>query len=256
MDFRLHLIVGVNSAETGGGASTQDRRPLPGSQDYLRTRAGKPTSPVCVGPVRRWAPAILAQSHGHADGPVNRCLRYFTSCLDVKCGIVAKVEQSHRAVSREIAVEGLEQAAILMVRHLAVRTGLGLTANLTLGTLNREGPARVTALAAAASIGQPAMTELVQRLERQRLVTRVEDPGDGRAAVVTITNAGRALLDDQQRDRRDRMAELLTGLPADDEVTLTLAMHVALPIIRRLIDDAQQSRTLVDSDTPISQSRT
>ena len=33
-------------------------------------------------------------------------------------------------------------------------------------------------------------------------------------------------------------------------------MHVALAIIRRLIDDAQQSRTQVDSGTPISQSRT
>ena len=74
--------------------------------------------------------------------------------------------------------------------------------------------------------------------------------------MVTITDAGRALLDDQQHDRRDRMAELLTALPAQEEVTLTLAMHVALPIIRRLIDDAQQSRTQTDSDTPISQSRT
>jgi len=169
---------------------------------------------------------------------------------------IYEVKESYRGVSREIAVEGLEQAAILMVRHLAVRTGLGLTANLTLGTLNREGPARVTVLAAAASIGQPAMTELIQRLERQSLVTRVDDPGDGRAAVVTITNAGRALLDDLQRDRRDRMAELLTALPAEDEVTLTLAMHVALPIIRRLIEDAQQFRTQTDGDTPSSQSRT
>jgi DNA-binding MarR family transcriptional regulator len=160
------------------------------------------------------------------------------------------VEQSSRGVSRENAVEGLEQAAILTVRHLAYRTGLSLTANMTLGTLHREGPARVTVLAAAANIGQPAMTELVQRLERQRLVTRVDDPGDGRAALVTITNAGRALLDDQACDRRDRLAELLTALPAGDKVTLTLAMHVALPIIRRLIDDAQQSRTQADSYTP------
>jgi len=33
-------------------------------------------------------------------------------------------------------------------------------------------------------------------------------------------------------------------------------MHVALPIIRRLIDDAQQSRTQTDGDIPISQLRT
>jgi DNA-binding MarR family transcriptional regulator len=162
------------------------------------------------------------------------------------------VAESYRGVGRDIAIEGLEQTAILMVRHLAVRTGLGLTANLALGTLEREGPARVTTLAAAASIRQPAMTELVQRLERQSLVTRVDDPGDARAALVTITDTGRALLDDQRRDRRERMAALLKALPAEDETTLTLAMHAALPIIRRLIDDAQQSRTQTDGDTPLS----
>jgi DNA-binding MarR family transcriptional regulator len=162
------------------------------------------------------------------------------------------VAESYRGVGRDIAIEGLEQTAILIVRHLAVRTGLGLTANLALGTLEREGPARVTTLAAAASIRQPAMTELVQRLERQSLVTRVDDPGDARAALVTITDTGRALLDDQRRDRRERMAALLKALPEDYETTLTLAMHAALPIIRRLIDDAQQSRTQTDGDTPLS----
>jgi DNA-binding MarR family transcriptional regulator len=166
------------------------------------------------------------------------------------------VEQSHRGVSREDVAEGLEQAAILTVRHLSDRTGLSLTAVLTLGTLDQEGPARVTALAAAASISQPAMTELVQRLERQRVVTRVDDPEDGRAALVTITNTGRALREDQRRDRRDRLAELLTAVSPRDEATLTLAMYVAVPIIRRLIDDAQQSRTQADSDAPISSSRT
>src|SRR6476659_1619023 len=163
------------------------------------------------------------------------------------------MEQSSRIASREYIAEGLEQAAILVVRHLSDRAALNLTASMVLDTLNREGPVRVTTLAAAAGIGQPSMTELVQRLERQRLVTRVDDPEDGRAALVTITDAGRAPLDDQRRDRRDRLAELFTALPEDEEVTLTLAMHVALPIIRRLIDDAQQSRTQTDRDIPISQ---
>ncbi|MDT5130429.1 MAG: hypothetical protein QOG79_2889 [Mycobacterium sp.] len=166
------------------------------------------------------------------------------------------MEQSRRGVDRENTAEGLEQAAILVLRHLSDRTGMGLTASMALGTLDREGPARVTALAAAASIGQPAMTELVQRLARQGLVIRVVDPGDGRAALVTITDAGRALLDAQRRDRRDRLADLLAALPADDEVTLTLAMHVALPVIRRLIDDAQQPRKQAVGETPISRSRT
>lgn len=125
-----------------------------------------------------------------------------------------------------------------MVRHLSVWAGLGLTASMALGTLNREGPARVTTLAAAGGIGQPAMTERVQQLERQGLVTRVEDPGDGRAALVSITDTGRALLDDQRRDRHDRLAEMLAALPAADAAELTLTMHVALPIIGRLMRNA------------------
>jgi DNA-binding MarR family transcriptional regulator len=81
----------------------------------------------------------------------------------------------------------------------------------------------VTTLAATTGTGQPSMTEQVQRPERQGLLIRVEDPGDGRAALVTITNAGRALLDDRRRHRRDRLGELLTARPVDDEGALTLA---------------------------------
>src|ERR1700752_3838473 len=120
---------------------------------------------------RRTCPT--SRSPGHVDA--RRELKVIHRIYIVgrcKCVIFARVEESYRGVSREIAVEGLEQAAILMVRHLGVRTGLGLTANVTLSTL-QEAPARVTTLAAAASIRQPAMTELVQRLERQDLVTRV-----------------------------------------------------------------------------------
>jgi DNA-binding MarR family transcriptional regulator len=158
------------------------------------------------------------------------------------------MEQSSRVADREVIAEGLEQAAILMVRHMSDRTALNLTTSMVLDTLNREGPVRVTTLAAAAGIGQPSMTELVQRLERQGLVTRVDDPEDGRAALVAITDAGRAPLNDQRRDRRHLLAQLLTSLPAEDEAALTLAMHVALPIIGRLIHDAHRSRTQGTAD--------
>jgi DNA-binding MarR family transcriptional regulator len=124
------------------------------------------------------------------------------------------------------------------VRHLSVRAGLGPTTSMALSTLNREGPARVTTLAAVGGIGQPAMTELVQRLERQGLVTRVEDPRDGRAALVTITDTGRALLDDQRRERHARLTEMLAALPAEYETRLSLTMQVALLIVGQLIHSA------------------
>ena len=132
----------------------------------------------------------------------------------------------------------LEQASILTTRHITDQAPLSLTAALTLSRLNKEGPIRLTTLAAAEGIAQPSMTQLIQRLERQGLATRINDPEDGRVALVNITNAGRALLDDRRRDRRDRLAELLKAVSPEDEAALTLAAHVALPIIRRLVHNA------------------
>src|ERR1700682_6540316 len=69
-------------------------------------------------------PSILAQSldmRMDLSAEVNVSI---TSGSDVECGITTGVEQSYRGVSRESAFEGLEQAAILMVRHLADRPGM------------------------------------------------------------------------------------------------------------------------------------
>ena len=132
----------------------------------------------------------------------------------------------------------LEQASILTTRHITDQAPLSLTAALALSRLNKEGPIRLTTLAAAEGIAQPSMTQLIQRLERQGLATRINDPEDGRAALVNITNAGRALLDARRRARPDRLAKLLKAVSPEDEAALTLAAHVALPIIRRLVHNA------------------
>jgi DNA-binding MarR family transcriptional regulator len=152
---------------------------------------------------------------------------------------ISCVQQPSLGVDHDVVADGLEQAAILVVRHLTDRAGPSVTASMALSTLSREGPARVTTLAVAAGIGQPAMTEIVHRFVRQGLVTRIEDPEDGRATLLTITRAGRALLDDRRRDRHDRLAELLAGLAPRDQATLSLAMHVVLPIIDELIQNSQ-----------------
>ena len=52
---------------------------------------------------------------------------------------------------------------------------------------------------------------------------------------------GGRLLADRLQERRDRLADLLESLPAEDEPALGLAMHVALPIVQRLIDNAAQA---------------
>jgi DNA-binding MarR family transcriptional regulator len=78
------------------------------------------------------------------------------------------------------------------------------------------------------------MTQLVGRLERDGLVVRLIDPDDGRATLVDITDAGQALLAQLRQTQRDNLAELLEALSPDEEETLSLAMHVAVPLLDQL----------------------
>ncbi|TVT06280.1 MarR family transcriptional regulator [Amycolatopsis bartoniae] len=132
--------------------------------------------------------------------------------------------------------------ARLVVHQLADREGLSVTVTACLSRLHREGALRLTALAAAESVSQPSMSQLVQRLQRQGYVTRVDDPSDGRASLVTLTDSGRALLEDRRQGRHERLAELLDALPESDQTALRLSMHVILPLMRKLADVAREDR--------------
>jgi DNA-binding MarR family transcriptional regulator len=135
--------------------------------------------------------------------------------------------------------EALRVGTTLMVRHLA--RGTSLTSRNVLSALAAEGPARLTALATATGIAQPAMTQLVGRMEREGLVVRLIDPEDGRATLVAITHAGRALRAEQRQSVRERMVGLLDRLSADDQATLALAMRVAMPLLQQLTRDAAEN---------------
>src|SRR6201993_4209122 len=128
--------------------------------------------------------------------------------------------------------EALRVGSSVMIRHLA--RGSSLTSRNVLAALATEGPSRLTALAAATGIAQPAMTQLVGRLERDGLVVRLIDPEDARATLVDITDSGRAVWTELKESRRERLAELLDNLSPDEEATLGLAMRVALPLIEQL----------------------
>src|ERR1700759_1594123 len=146
------------------------------------------------------------------------------------------MEQQRGSNTREDIAEGLYQGAMLLVRHLA--RGSSLAPRTVLATLGEDGPTRLTALAAPNGVSQPAMTQLVGRLERDGLVVRLVDPDDARATLVDITDAGRALRAELHEAQNDHLAELLETLSREDEATLGLAMRVALPLMQRLTQQA------------------
>jgi Transcriptional regulators len=87
---------------------------------------------------------------------------------------------AERALAAGIAA-GVERL-IGLVRSLSPADGLSLTAAATLATLERSGPRRLTALAVQEGVTQPAMTQLIARLQDAGLVDREADPADGRVS--------------------------------------------------------------------------
>jgi DNA-binding MarR family transcriptional regulator len=119
-----------------------------------------------------------------------------------------------------------------VLRRLTPREQLSLTAASTLRRLERSGPHRLCELHAPEGVSQPAMTQLVTRLERDGLAARGSDPEDGRAVVVSITDAGRAAVARRREGRARALSELLQQLPAADHA----AIVAALPAMERLSD--------------------
>jgi DNA-binding MarR family transcriptional regulator len=132
----------------------------------------------------------------------------------------------------------LDQALDLTARFLTDRADLGASAAFAMNRVCREGPIRLTTLAAKEGVSQPSMTQLIQRLERQGLVARLADPDDGRAALIGITECGQKLLDDRKRLRRERLKALLATLTAEEESALWLSSRVAFPVLLRLVANA------------------
>jgi DNA-binding MarR family transcriptional regulator len=119
-----------------------------------------------------------------------------------------------------------------LVRRLNPEGNISLTAASTLRTLERDGPHRLSELAAKEGVSQPAMTQLVSRLERDGLAQRCADPTDARVVVVRIADPGRALLLARREARAGKLQELMSSLTPADRA----AIVAALPALERLAD--------------------
>ncbi|MFF4414767.1 MarR family winged helix-turn-helix transcriptional regulator [Streptosporangium sp. NPDC001559] len=93
-----------------------------------------------------------------------------------------------------------------------------------LHTLAGSGPLRLSELKASEQVTQPAITQLVTRLERDGLVRRRPDPTDGRAVLVHITPAGAEIVHSRRADRIARLAELARHLDAGQRRAIAEAL--------------------------------
>ena len=107
-----------------------------------------------------------------------------------------------------------------------------LTANqlAVLGTLFREGSLTVGDLAAAEKVQPPSMTRTVSCLADKHLINRDPHPTDKRVVVVSLNDAGQAVIIESRRRKEAWLNHRLKELSAAERQIL----RDAAPIIERL----------------------
>jgi DNA-binding MarR family transcriptional regulator len=100
-----------------------------------------------------------------------------------------------------------------------------LTQYRSLVVLGSRGPQGVAALAEAVAVTPPTASRLVDRLVRKGLVRRRTDRQDRRQVRIALTEAGRRLVDRVTERRRHEIAQLLTSIPAEVQLSMAAGLQ-------------------------------
>ena len=119
------------------------------------------------------------------------------------------------------------------LRQVQAEGELTLPESSALTRLDRAGPATSSALAKLEQISPQSMGATLGALEAKGLIERRPDPGDGRRAVLSVTDAGLRLLRDKRNARTERLAKALSAGFTPAEIQLLAA---ASPLLERLAE--------------------
>src|SRR6478752_6586373 len=137
---------------------------------------------------------------------------------------------NHGWVTRTLGADLL--AVVARLNRLAsqrARTPLPFAQGRLLSTIDDQGAARISDLAALDHCSQPTMTMQVRRLEDAGLVSRTVDPDDARAVLIRITPKGVRVLASVRADRSAALDPYLERLDAADRVLRRLLADAAAP---------------------------
>lgn len=132
-------------------------------------------------------------------------------------------------MSQDAVDEAVVDAVLTASRTLiAVATqSLGVAAEETtiaqyraLVVLASRGPQRLVDLARALEVTPPTAGRMVDRLVRKGLIRRHRSRADRRSVQVSITAAGRQVVDQATVRRRELLAQILSRLPAAEQAAV------------------------------------
>jgi DNA-binding MarR family transcriptional regulator len=137
-------------------------------------------------------------------------------------------------MSRDTPDEAVVDAVLTASRTLVAvaERSLGAAAEETtlaqyraLVVLASRGPQRLVDLARALAVTPPTAGRMCDRLLRKGLIRRHRARADRREVLVSITPAGREVVDQATAQRRELLAEILGRLPARQQAAIGAALQ-------------------------------
>jgi DNA-binding MarR family transcriptional regulator len=139
-------------------------------------------------------------------------------------------------------VDALLSASRALV-GLAARSLAGLDADVTLPqfrtlvVLAARGPQRAVEVAAELGVNPSTGTRMCDRLVRKGLIRRTRTATDRRGVRLTLTPAGRDLVDEVTRRRREELARIVAAIPTSGHAALVRALRAFTAASGELRDD-------------------
>ena len=110
---------------------------------------------------------------------------------------------------------------------------LTLAESSALKRLDKGGPATSSDLAKQDRISPQSMGATLAALEQRGLIERHRDPGDGRRIMLSVSDAGRQMINDRRGARAEQLAAALRAAFTDGEVS---QLRAAAPLLERLAE--------------------
>ncbi|MFI9814132.1 MarR family winged helix-turn-helix transcriptional regulator [Saccharothrix variisporea] len=123
----------------------------------------------------------------------------------------------------------LRLAVVRLTRRLRaqrVNSAISLTQVSALSTLHKCGPLTPGELAAKEGVQPPSMTRVIAALEEFGFATRRPHPTDGRQAIVELTEAGLAYIDEEVSAREAWLDKRLAELTPEERAVLSRAAEI------------------------------
>lgn len=96
-----------------------------------------------------------------------------------------------------------------------------------------DGPRRMSSIAERLGVEMPSATTMIGRLVAKGLVERMQDPGDRRAVVCSLTPAGRDAVEKFWSLRAARTEALAAALTTEELEVVVPAMEIMAEAVRR-----------------------